>query len=273
VLSHAALLKVCAAHDTPPAPSDTLRKISAGQIVNQLTFVFGALAGLLCAAIAAVALLWRPQRRAAQSDAAARTVPSPMALFAHWPTTALILDAATNAIVAANTAALKSLGYTQDQLCRLPFTDLFTSESVGAAQLFEKLQEATTREPFAMCQHCKDGSQRSVEATCYQVMLGERQVLAVAVHDVTVRRKVESALLEKHQHLDHLANHDPLTGLPNRLFLAAYLPDAIEEANKTGAVLAVLFLDLDRFKHVNDSRGHDTGDKLLKTVAQRGRPS
>ena len=120
-----------------------------------------------------------------------------------------------------------------------------------------------------MYQHCKDGSQRSVEATCYQVMLGERQVLAVAVHDVTVRRKVESQLLEKHQHLDHLANHDPLTGLPNRLFLAAHLPDAIEEAKNSGAVLAVLFLDLDRFKHVNDSRGHETGDKLLKTVAQR----
>src|SRR6202043_4062932 len=99
--------------------------------------------------------------------------------------------------------------------------------------------------------------------------LGEQQVLGVAVHDVTVRRKAETKLLERHQHLDHLAHHDQLTGLPNRLYLAAHLPDAIEEAKKNGSVLAVLFLDLDRFKHINDSRGHETGDKLLKTVAQR----
>jgi diguanylate cyclase (GGDEF)-like protein len=108
-----------------------------------------------------------------------------------------------------------------------------------------------------------------VEGSCYPLNLGSRSVLAVAVHDVTVRRKVESHLLEKHQELDHLAHHDQLTGLPNRLYLQAHLPEAIEEARKSSTVLAVLFLDLDRFKHVNDSRGHETGDKLLKTVAQR----
>jgi diguanylate cyclase (GGDEF)-like protein len=80
---------------------------------------------------------------------------------------------------------------------------------------------------------------------------------------------VESQMLQRHQHLDHLAHHDQLTGLPNRLYLAANLPDALAEAKEKGTLLAVLFLDLDRFKHVNDSRGHETGDKLLKTVAQR----
>jgi len=93
----------------------------------------------------------------------------------------------------------------------------------------------------------------------------------VAVHDVTIRRKAETTLLERHQQLDHLAHHDQLTGLPNRLYLAAHLPGDIEAAKQAGNMLAVLFLDLDHFKHVNDSRGHETGDKLLKTVAQRVR--
>lgn len=84
-----------------------------------------------------------------------------------------------------------------------------------------------------------------------------------------MRSKAEARLLKKQQHLDHLAHHDQLTGLPNRHFLAAHLPGAIEAARSKGASLAVLFLDLDRFKDVNDSWGHETGDKLLRTVAER----
>lgn len=84
-----------------------------------------------------------------------------------------------------------------------------------------------------------------------------------------IRRKIEAQLLEKQQHLDRLAHHDQLTGLPNRLFLTAHLPAAIEDARRRAVPLAVLFLDLDRFKHVNDSYGHEVGDKLLQAVAKR----
>ncbi|HET9445249.1 MAG TPA: diguanylate cyclase, partial [Steroidobacteraceae bacterium] len=84
-----------------------------------------------------------------------------------------------------------------------------------------------------------------------------------------IQRKVEAQLLDKQQRLDRLAHHDQLTGLPNRLFLAAHLPLAMEESRKTRTPLAVLFLDLDRFKHVNDTHGHEVGDKLLQEVAQR----
>ena len=96
-----------------------------------------------------------------------------------------------------------------------------------------------------------------------------RELLEQTEHGSALRRKIEAQLLEKQDRLDKLAHHDQLTGLPNRLFLAAHLPDAMEEARRRKLPLAVLFIDLDRFKHVNDTFGHEVGDKLLQTVAQR----
>ena len=229
-----------------------------------MAFGLGALAGAIPGAAIGFWLLRRLRPRA-RPDAGHQGA------FEQWPTGALVLNTATLQIVAANPAALRSLGYTLAEVRELRFGDLFSAEGIAAQALVGKLLDATSRVPVEMRQRCKDGSQRNVEANCYRLTLGEQQVLGVAVHDVTLRRKAETQLLERHQHLDHLAHHDQLTGLPNRLYLAAHLPGDIEEAKRSGSVLAVLFLDLDRFKHVNDSRGHETGDKLLKTVAQRVR--
>ncbi|HZL04799.1 MAG TPA: EAL domain-containing protein, partial [Coriobacteriia bacterium] len=67
----------------------------------------------------------------------------------------------------------------------------------------------------------------------------------------------------------HLANHDPLTELPNRLHLTSHLQDVLSRAQVTGGGVGVLFMDLDQFKTVNDSWGHETGDELLAVVAGR----
>ena len=234
--------------------------------MNQLAFALGALAGLVCAGIGFLILrLLRPGAPAWLKD----YDETHLTAFEQWPTTALVLDPGSQRILAVNPAGLRSLNYTLAEVRAMQFTELFSAEGVEASSLVGRLREGNSRTPVEMRQRCSDGSTRNVEATCYPLTLGSREVLAVAVHDVTVRRKVESHLLEKHQQLDHLAHHDQLTGLPNRLYLQVHLPEAIEEAKKSNSVLAVLFLDLDRFKHVNDSRGHETGDKLLKTVAQR----
>jgi diguanylate cyclase (GGDEF)-like protein len=109
----------------------------------------------------------------------------------------------------------------------------------------------------------------ALNARLQEVESKHEEFLEQAKHSQAIQRKVEAQLLEKQQRLDRLAHHDQLTGLPNRLFLAAHLPLAVEESRKTRTPLAVLFLDLDRFKHINDTHGHEMGDKLLQEVAQR----
>ena len=74
---------------------------------------------------------------------------------------------------------------------------------------------------------------------------------------------------QKDEHIRHLAFHDALTGLPNRMLLQDRLNHAIEIARRDGSQVAVMFIDLDRFKVVNDSLGHDVGDMLLIQVTQR----
>lgn len=69
--------------------------------------------------------------------------------------------------------------------------------------------------------------------------------------------------------LGYLASHDPLTGLPNRLFISSQFETAIERAKRNNSVLALLFIDLDNFKPVNDVFGHSIGDKVLQKVAER----
>ncbi|MGF6761017.1 diguanylate cyclase (GGDEF)-like protein [Paraburkholderia sp. GAS33] len=87
-----------------------------------------------------------------------------------------------------------------------------------------------------------------------------------------MRREIRSQLdvLHNKQHeLVHLASHDALTGLPNRLLFTQKLETAISEAAASGEQLAVLFVDLDRFKQINDQYGHAVGDRVLASVARR----
>lgn len=91
---------------------------------------------------------------------------------------------------------------------------------------------------------------------------GEITHFVGVINDITEARHYE-------RRLHHLAHHDPLTGLANRTLLQDRLRQAIENAKRGGFMLALAFLDLDNFKHINDNFGHDAGDAVLREIAQR----
>ncbi|MGA9366785.1 MAG: EAL domain-containing protein [Steroidobacteraceae bacterium] len=221
--------------------------------------------GLLAASIA----FWLRARQRPVEEEAEGVVSVLEAAFSQSPLGMLIMDGSSLAIIDANPAIQNTLGYMLDELQAMPLSQIFSDDGGPPEALLAQLKESPAKLHLETGQRCRTGRFLQVEVNGFRVNLGDRSLYALTMRDITLRRRVEAQLLEKQQHLDHLAHHDQLTGLPNRLFLAAHLPGAIEEAKRTNSMLAILFLDLDRFKHINDSRGHETGDKLLKAVAQR----
>jgi diguanylate cyclase (GGDEF)-like protein/PAS domain S-box-containing protein len=111
---------------------------------------------------------------------------------------------------------------------------------------------------------CKDGREVWVAlsaSTMREAASGQLRLI-VAVEDISRRKQAEEALLR-------MASHDALTGLPNRLLLQDRLAQAIVQAQRARRQVGVMFIDLDRFKHVNDSLGHEAGDQLIVEIARR----
>jgi len=106
-------------------------------------------------------------------------------------------------------------------------------------------------------------------------IIASRDVLALQVSLITLALGglfVSAALTERRyseMRLDVLANHDPLTGLPNRAYFQDFLGHTLARAQRERYQVSLLFIDLDRFKNINDSQGHEVGDQVLRIVASR----
>ncbi len=183
----------------------------------------------------------------------------------------LIADARTGEIVDANPAVQSQLGFTLDELRGRSILSVLRGPNDSQDPVIATLARLEPSRGIELVQWLKDGRQMDVEVSCVPIESRERRMVSYLMRDLSERKKAQSQLLANQQRLDKLANHDTLTGLPNRLFLQAHLPEAIARAQESGSMLAVLFLDLDRFKHINDSRGHEVGDKLLQEIAKRVR--
>ncbi|MFC0253153.1 EAL domain-containing protein [Massilia consociata] len=101
----------------------------------------------------------------------------------------------------------------------------------------------------------------SVNVSSMRDANGNQRFICV-IKDISRQKQAEEALLR-------MANHDALTGLPNRVLMQDRLGQAIMHAHRNGRQVALMFIDLDRFKHVNDSLGHDAGDALIVEIARR----
>ena len=127
--------------------------------------------------------------------------------------------------------------------------------------LFERYKQVvSTGEPM-VCElsvHDKDLNQAWIRVQAVKV----RDGVAITTSDITARKQNEERIL-------HLAHHDPLTGLLNRSLLSDRIGQAIEQSRRNGTMAAISLIDLDLFKHVNDTYGHGAGDCVLVTVASR----
>ena len=123
---------------------------------------------------------------------------------------------------------------------------------------------AEAREPCETVYKLQDGRTFSIH---YRPMANGAWV--ATTDDITERQRLTDQLAENHRLLAHMATHDPLTGLPNRVLFRERLDAAVEAARAGKGRVALIMLDLNRFKHVNDTLGHPVGDGVLKAVAER----
>jgi diguanylate cyclase (GGDEF)-like protein/PAS domain S-box-containing protein len=175
-----------------------------------------------------------------------------------------VFDAVTLKFVQVNLGARRNLGYSAEELAALTPLDLkpeYTRETFETLIAPLKRHEVDTL-TFETVHRRKNGSLYPVEVRLQLSYAENPPVFVALITDITERIKAQAQL-------EFLAHHDALTRLPNRALFLERLNHALTRTHWTKRSLAVLFLDMDRFKNINDTLGHNIGDSALNVVAQR----
>jgi diguanylate cyclase (GGDEF)-like protein/PAS domain S-box-containing protein len=183
-------------------------------------------------------------------------------LFDGNPHPMWITDLNTHAFLKVNRSAVLHYGYSEDEFLGMTLFDITPPEELPEFEKrFKNVSHVTfISGPWAHLK--KDGTRIQVDTASHRIFFEGCRARFTLAQDVTERKQL-------HDRLVHQANHDALTGLPNRLLLTDRMELTLAAAARHGRLAAVICLDLDRFKQINDTYGHVVGDVCLKKLAER----
>ncbi len=186
-------------------------------------------------------------------------------LFQRNPIPMVIFDPGNLSFLAVNDEAVRHYGYSREQFLAMTLLDIRPPEDRQA--LIDHIS-AVRADPSQHngkrdWRHLKaDGTQITVNIYAHNLVYEQKQATFMAIIDVTERRAQEN-------YTRHLAHHDSLTGLPNRQSFRTLLDDALRRPSPAKPGSAVVLVDIDNFKEINDTLGHPVGDLLITAVAER----
>jgi len=173
-----------------------------------------------------------------------------------------LADVETRVILEANQSMQRLLGYSLEEI---PGLSLYDFVANGQDDIYQKILRILKDRSYykgEMQYRRKDGTLVDVEINVNLVSYRGKKVFCVISRDITPRKLAEKQLI-------HTATHDPLTKLTNRLVFYDRIAVELARARRNQTNLALIYIDLDRFKIINDTLGHSCGDQLLKAVADR----
>lgn len=183
-------------------------------------------------------------------------------LFDSNPHPMFLYDAKTFAFFKVNDAAIQQYGYGREEFLKMTMSDLHEWAALPGIERVLSDAQSAIKVTGPWPHRRKDGSKFEAEMSTHSIDFDGHDARFSMVQDVTERQRL-------HDQLVHRAHHDSLTNLPNRFLLEQRMRHTLENASRYNHKAAVLCIDLDRFKQVNDNYGHATGDACLQEVAAR----